>query len=314
MLIIADPGVDDAFALMYALHHPEIEVVGVINGYGNVSQQHSVRNTWYLLKLAGQDEIPIILGASKPLTGDPPEYFYDIHGKDGLGSLSPDTPGHITVYPFSKAYELIARHGAELTIVNLSRLTTLALMYLHQESNINLVKEILVMGGAFHVPGNVTHLAEANIYGDPLAAKIVTTHGTNLTFIPLNVSNRAIITNDIVSHLSKNSASPFAKIIHPIMSHYSTQYEKMIPNINGAPLHDVTLFSYLLNPGRYHDIKRQIFVVETGHSKGLTHADFRPVPNVKKEYPEHTIIIEFDPEFFLKDFIEVMNNTLTYRA
>ncbi|WP_431804951.1 nucleoside hydrolase [Halobacillus andaensis] len=197
-------------------------------------------------------------------------------------------------------------HNGKLTLVNLSRLSTLALMHLHQESNIELAENIMIMGGAFHVPGNVTHLAEANIYGDPHAAKVVATHGKNLTFIPLNVTNRAIITNEVITYLTKYSKSPFAKIFHPMMSAYSFQYENIIPNINGAPLHDVTLFCYLLNKERFYSVNRQIFVVESDASKGLTYADFRHVPDMKANHPIHTIVLDFDYNFFLQDFIQVM--------
>ncbi|GGF13093.1 nucleoside hydrolase [Halobacillus andaensis] len=307
VLIIADPGVDDSFAIMYALLHPEIEVVGIVCDYGNVSQKDAIRNTKLLLKIADQEDIPIILGADRPLTGEAPQYFYDIHGDYGLGGFVPDSPASIKVYPFTKMYELIDEHGKDLTVVNLSRLSTLALMYFHPESNIDQVDQVLIMGGAFHVPGNVTPLAEANIYGDPQAAKVVAKHGQNITFIPLNVSNRAIITNDDISHLTQNSISPYSSILEPIMSYYSKQYENLIPGINGAPLHDVTLFSYLLNQDRYLTVDRQVQVIVDGPSKGLTHADFRPVPKVIGKAPIHTIVVDFDPSFFVKDFIEIMS-------
>ncbi|WP_431799709.1 nucleoside hydrolase [Halobacillus andaensis] len=102
VLIVADPGVDDAFAIIYALLHPDIEVAGIINEYGNVSQEDAVRNTWYLLKIADKEEIPIILGAHQPLTGNSPEYFYNIHGVEGLGSVRPRLKDSITVFHSSK--------------------------------------------------------------------------------------------------------------------------------------------------------------------------------------------------------------------
>ncbi|MFG6149180.1 nucleoside hydrolase [Halobacillus sp. B23F22_1] len=307
VLIIGDPGVDDAFAIMYALRHPEIEVVGIVSGYGNVSQQDTVRNTKLLLDLADLEEIPIILGADRPLTGEEPQYFYDVHGNYGLGGLIPDSPASIKVYPLTKVYELIDEHGKDLTLANLSRLSTLALMYLHPENNLDQVDQVLIMGGAFHVPGNVTPLAEANVYGDPQAAKVVAKHGRNLTFIPLNVSNRAIITNEVIDYLAQNSSSPYTPILEPIMSYYSKQYETIMPGINGAPLHDVTLFSYLLNPDRYFTVNRQVHVTVDGPSRGLTHADFRPNPKTLDKDPIHTIVVDFDSSFFVKDFIKIMS-------
>ncbi|MEC3883791.1 nucleoside hydrolase [Halobacillus sp. HZG1] len=307
VLIIADPGVDDAFAIMYALLHPEIEVVGIVAEYGNVSQEIALRNTAYLLQLAGRTNIPIIKGADKPLTGTDPEFFFDIHGTHGLGEIIPpvQTPAHD---PFHKVYELMHTYGRDLNIINLSRFTSLALTFIQAESNIHKTGNVYVMGGAFFVPGNRTPVAEANVYGDPQAAKIVAAHGKNITFVPLNISNRAVIPLDTIKKVSIQNETPFSRIIFPIMDYYSTQYESIIPGIDGAPLHDVTLFSYLMNPEYYKVVERQVKVNTTGPSKGLTLADFRPAPDYIEGYPMHSIIIDFDKEAFTQDFVKIMTN------
>ncbi|SDP52722.1 nucleoside hydrolase [Halobacillus aidingensis] len=305
VLIIADPGVDDAFAIMYALLHPEIEVVGIVAEYGNVSQDIALKNTAYLLQLAQEPDIPIIKGADKPLTGAPPEFFFDIHGAHGLGEIIPtiETPDHER---FQKVYELIDTYGEDLTIINLSRFTSLALTYIQSESNIDKSGDIYVMGGAFFVPGNRTSVAEANVYGDPQAAKIVAAHGENVTFVPLNVSNRAVIPLDTIKKVAAENDTPFSKIIFPIMDYYSTQYESIIPGIDGAPLHDVTLISYLMNPEDYKVVERQVSVNAIGPSQGLTYADFRPAPEYIEDYPMHNIIIDFNRKAFIKDFVDIM--------
>lgn len=305
VLIFADPGVDDAFAIMYAILHPEIEVVGIVAEYGNVSQEIALKNTAFLLQSAGREDIPIILGAEKPLTGSQPEYFYDIHGPHGLGGLQPNIRTPEKVHSFNKIYQLIDTYGKELIIINLSRLTSLALTFIHSESNITEVGSIIVMGGAFFVPGNRTSVAEANIYGDPQAAIIVAAHGEKVTFVPLNVSNRAIITLDTIRKIAEQNNHPFADLLVPIMKFYNTQYKLIIPGIDGAPLHDVTLFYYLINPDRFRVMERQVRVNEAGDSRGLTYADFRPAAEIKEQYPRHKIAIDFDPVAFIKDFIKI---------
>lgn len=306
VLIIADPGVDDACAIMYALLHPEIEIVGIVTEYGNVSQEVALKNTAYLLQLAGRQDIPLILGAEKPLTGSPPEFFYDIHGVHGLGEIIPPIKTPDQVYPFQKVYQLIDTYGKELTIINLSRLTSLALTYIQSHSNIQEAGRVIVMGGAFFIPGNRTPVAEANIYGDPQAAKIVASHGEAVTFVPLNISNRAHISLNTIQQIAEQNDTPYSPIILPIMSYYSTQYESILPGINGAPLHDVTLFSYLINSGDFTVVERQVSITDTGLSMGLTYADFRPVPQYIKGYPMHKIIIDFNRDAFIKDFVHVM--------
>ncbi|UOQ92379.1 nucleoside hydrolase [Halobacillus shinanisalinarum] len=307
ILLITDPGVDDSFAIMYALLNPNIEVVGIVCGYGNVSQADALRNSAYLLKLAGREDIPLINGAEAPLSF-PPQYFYEIHGYHGIGGVNTE---HITpakVYPFQKIFDLISTYGKELTIVNLSRFTTLALTFVQAGSNIHEVGEIIVMGGAFFVPGNSSPLAEANVYGDPQAAKIVATRGRGITFVPLNVSNRAIIPLDMIHYLSEQTSTYFSPILNPIMDYYSIQYQSIIPGINGAPLHDVTLLSFLTSQDHYKLISRQVFVVDDGPSRGLTYADFRPVPETIPHYPINKIIFDFEVEYFVNDFVKTMSS------
>jgi purine nucleosidase len=66
VLLFSDPGIDDSLAIMYALLHPQIELVGIVTGYGNVSQKQATQNAGYLLQLAGREDIPIIEGAKGP--------------------------------------------------------------------------------------------------------------------------------------------------------------------------------------------------------------------------------------------------------
>ena len=48
---------------MYGLLHPDIDIVGVVTGYGNVTQEKATSNAAYLLQLAGREDIPVINGA-----------------------------------------------------------------------------------------------------------------------------------------------------------------------------------------------------------------------------------------------------------
>ena len=46
-----DPGVDDAFALLYALNHPNINVLGITTVFGNVPVETSTKNALILYHL-----------------------------------------------------------------------------------------------------------------------------------------------------------------------------------------------------------------------------------------------------------------------
>ncbi|WP_420482323.1 nucleoside hydrolase, partial [Bacillus pseudomycoides] len=83
VLFLGDPGIDDSLAIMYGLLHPEIEIVGIVTGYGNVTQEQATSNAAYLMQLAGREDIPIINGAKMPLSGEFITYYPEIHGAEG---------------------------------------------------------------------------------------------------------------------------------------------------------------------------------------------------------------------------------------
>ena len=66
-----------------------------------------------------------------------------------------------------------------------------------------------IMGGAFLYPGNVTPIAEANFYGDPGAANIVMRYAKNLSIYPLNVTQSAIVTPEMVNYIHSKGKTKF---------------------------------------------------------------------------------------------------------
>ncbi|MFC7392152.1 nucleoside hydrolase [Scopulibacillus cellulosilyticus] len=310
LLLFTDPGIDDSFAIIYALLHPDIDLAGLVIDYGNVSQKEALANAAYLLKLANKEDIPLIEGAKCPMTGNLPQYAHDIHGTEGIGPIKTNHIQPKRVYPFQKIYELISEYGKELSIINTSPLTSLAFTYLYSASNIKQINETLIMGGAFLFPGNVSLVAEANIYSDPQAAKIVSTYGDSLTFLPLNITYHAIIPRKMIHQIANQNKNPFASIMKPAMDFYSDKYKHIIPGITGAPLHDVSILSYFTNPELFKGTKRQVFIVSDGIAKGQSIADFRPEPKVKSGHPVHRILLKFNYQGFLNNFYKVMLNSM----
>ena len=82
-----DPGVDDAFALLYALNHPNINVLGITTVFGNVPVETSTKNALILSEMAHKGTI-VYQGANKPLERKVTNYPSFIHGHDGLGDTN----------------------------------------------------------------------------------------------------------------------------------------------------------------------------------------------------------------------------------
>lgn len=308
VLFFGDPGIDDSIAIMYGLLNPNIDIVGIVPGYGNVKQEQATQNVAYLLSLAGKTKIPIIAGAKGPFSGEIIPFYPEIHGEEGLGPIRPpDTLPTAELLNFDQIFKIIEKYENELYIVDVGRSTSLAIAFLLGGEVINKVKGIYVMGGAFFVPGNVTAEAEANFYGDPIASNLVCEHARNLAIHPLNITVQALLTSDMVDTIVRRGInSPFRNLIRPIFDYYYEFYKKSMPGIKGTPLHDVVALSAIVNPTIVQYARRRVKIEQSGILKGVSVADFRENPDEEKVETLDRIALRLDYEKFKTDFIQIM--------
>lgn len=185
-----DTGVDDSLALAYLLNSPEIELVGVGTIGGNTSASQAATNTLNLLSLAGREDVPVALGSPNWLTRKFDGGVPHIHGQNGIGDVQlPTSAGSVIS---ESASELLIRlsheHAGELLIVAVGPLTNLALALSADPTLAGRIASVTAMGGAVLVPGNVSAVAEANIWNDPEAAQQVVAADWDLTIVPLDVT------------------------------------------------------------------------------------------------------------------------------
>lgn len=112
--------------------------------------------------------------------------------------------------------------------------------------HLKMVASLYVMGGAFFVPGNVTALAEANFYGDPTSSNYILKFAHNLTITPLNATQFAILTPDIVDAISKNKKNIYAFMIAPVFEYYYEFYKKNQYQVFPERLFTIFLLLWLL--------------------------------------------------------------------
>ncbi|MBM7583798.1 purine nucleosidase [Bacillus pakistanensis] len=310
IILFADTGIDDAIALIYALKNPEIDLLAVVSGYGNIDREKSLRNAEYLLELAGRDDIPVLAGATRPLNGEEPIFFPDIHGVEGLGPILPPIPEEQFARRtnISTLFQIIKDNPNEVTIVNVGRCTTLAIAWLLNPEVMKDVKETFIMGGAFLVPGNVTEVAEANFYGDAQAADYVCQTSPNLTVIPLNVTRKALITPALVNYIDSRATSPIEKMIKPILDFYYEAYQQLEPGIDGTPQHDLAAVMAALDiPDLYRYSNRVVRVQhEESFANGLSIADFRPGSMDCFGLDCDRIATEINENVFISNVLEIL--------
>ena len=198
VILDVDTGTDDALALGYAVASPRIELVAVTTVAGNVGVEKTTANTLAVLDWLGAGDVPVHRGASRPLVRPHRDAVY-FHDEGGLGGARlPPSIRSVGADRGPAALIRLARlRPREVTLVTLGPLTNLAIA-LNVEPNLpELLKSVVVMGGAYSVPGNTTPAAEFNILVDPEAAEqVFTARFPNLTAVGLVVTGRVALTRD----------------------------------------------------------------------------------------------------------------------
>jgi purine nucleosidase len=257
IIIDCDPGVDDALALLLAMHSPELTIEGITPVAGNVPLELTLPNALRLVEIAGRTNIPVAAGASRPLTRKLITAAY-AHGENGLGGVTFPEPRTKPVA--ENAAQLIRRvvraHPGEVTIVAIGPLTNLALAFREDRELPRLVRSLYLMGGSLS-RGNVTPSAEFNIYVDPEAAKEVFHAGIPIVMVGLDVTRKAVLRDEHIKQLEaaqNASAQAAGKITRAIWN------RSQRANTGGGPvMHDSVAVAALLDPSV---VKTQDFYVE----------------------------------------------------
>lgn len=220
IILDTDPGIDDALALFLALAAPEIQLEAVTTVSGNVSVEHTTRNALTLLELAGRTEIPVARGCEGPLLAGVARAD-DVHGGNGLGGVFLPEPQlkPLARHAVDVIVEKVLAAPGEIALVAVGPLTNLALAVRRAPELVKAVREVVIMGGALRVPGNITPTSEFNIFADPHAAHIVFHAGWPTRLVTLDVTNRTLYPRADVARLAANG-HPVTALILQMVDYY----------------------------------------------------------------------------------------------
>ena len=275
IIIDTDPGVDDAMAILFAFQSPELEVVGLTTIFGNVHTNLGTQNALRLVEFAGFPEVPVAHGAELPLVVSL-DYVADfVHGTDGLGNInSPPPQGQ--PQPKSAAefiIEMVMNNPGEITLVPVGPLTNLALALALEPRIAQNVAEVVIMGGAVTVNGNVTPAAEANIIHDPHAADVVMRAGWPLTLVGLDVTMKTVMNDDFLQRIG-DSGSYIGRFIYNISRFYRAFHNDAY-GLNGIHTHDPAAIAYVIDSSLFTTISGPVRVITEGQAIGQTLLDQR---------------------------------------
>jgi inosine-uridine nucleoside N-ribohydrolase len=207
MILVVDTGVDDALALALAVRHPQIQLEAVLTSWGNVGLDLVNSNTLRVLDWLGATHVPVLSGADRPLV-DPAIDAAHFHGQDGLGGARlPPSPRSASGDAVAYLIQRLMAEPGELSVVCTGPFTNLALAVQQEPRVVDCVREVVVMGGTAHLPGNVTPVAEFNVGADPEAAAIVFDQTWSVTMVGLDVTNQVVLRAQEVRQLDGDSSA-----------------------------------------------------------------------------------------------------------
>ncbi|MER2536647.1 MAG: nucleoside hydrolase [Rhizobiaceae bacterium] len=283
IIIDADPGQDDAVAILLALASPELEVLGITAVAGNVPLALTETNARKVCELAKRTDIRVFAGADRPMmrrlvTAE------EVHGKTGLNGPALPEP----VMPLQDRHAvdfivdtLMREPAGTVTLCTLGPLTNIGLALAREPRIASRIQQIVLMGGGLFEGGNVTPAAEFNIYVDPHAADLVLRCGAPIVMMPLDVTHKALTTakrTKAFRALGTRVGSAVAEMLE-----FFERYDEQKYGTDGGPLHDPCVIAWLIQPdlfsGRYCNV-----TVETCSelTMGMTVADWWGVTKLPK--------------------------------
>jgi purine nucleosidase len=262
-IVDTDPGQDDAIALLFALAASDrLDLLAITAVAGNLPLDLTSRNARIVREWANRPEVPVYAGCHKPLVRELVTAEH-VHGKTGLDGVPlPESegelaPGHAVDF-LIKTLSAAPEHS--VTLCTIGPLTNIATALIQAPNVKNGIEEIVMMGGAYFKRGNVTPVAEFNVYADPDAAAIVFQSGVPIIVFPLDVTYKALATPGRIERLKKLGNQAGKLIAQILASHERHDIEKF--GLEDGPLHDPCVIGYVLNPSLFSG-KRVNVAIET---------------------------------------------------
>ncbi len=276
ILIDTDAGSDDLMGIAFLLSQPDVRIEAVTIANGLAHPDAGARNVSRLLELAGHRDVPVFAGRNQPLSGQaefPAEWRKIADELPGV-TLPPLEHQPETRPAANYLIERLRQHDRPVRILALGPLTNLAEALRREPSITGTIDEIVIMGGAIHVPGNLADggvfrtsnkTAEWNLFVDPLAARIVFRSGIPIRLIALDATNTVPIHSEFVREFEAHARTPLGRFASQVLQ---SDHDSVDQGIFYAwdPLAAVAL----LHPGVVRLVPLHIEIREDAPEEGRT--------------------------------------------
>jgi purine nucleosidase len=304
LILDVDTGIDDMVALLIAATAPELNLRGVTCVAGNVEIHHVARNTGKILQMVGRADVPVSIGAARPLQrrlrtapethGPTGTGYVELRGEDRKLGSTEYTP--IPAARYLGAH--IRRHPGEMTVVALGPLTNLAAAVNNGVDLARGARQVVWMGGTLEERGNTTETGEWNACVDPEAAEACLRAGVIDRMFPLDATQDIVFTMEDLRVLPDTH---LASVVRDAIRFY-VGFHKEADGIDGCYLHDpVTLIGALLRPELVTEVVTERLACDTRADPQLAGSLYR---SEEANRPTIEIATAIEPEPMKAELLE----------
>jgi inosine-uridine nucleoside N-ribohydrolase len=304
-----DTGTDDALAILYALGHPDLELLGITCVAGNVAVDQAVINTCKVLAAASAGDIPVAAGAVQPLI-EPARRWGGSHGPDGLGGIQlPDPARHPSpLHATELMHQLITVSPEPVSLVTLGPKTNVAMLLITYPDVAAQLEQIIFMGGSAS-GGNVAALAEFNVWQDPEAARCVIESSIPITMYGFDLFGRLAVSQEDADRLRAHD-NPAIRLAGELLSRRRVSSDDSAHDYVGL-LGDAGAMVLLTNPELFVTRELLVRVNLDGIGRGQTIVDQPTMRGLvgrdPDRWPRIAVAVDLDVAQAASTFVKTIN-------
>jgi inosine-uridine nucleoside N-ribohydrolase len=279
LIIDLDPGIGDAAAAVLAMLDPEIDLLALTATQGVVSGQVATRNLYSIVAQVDPPKWPRIGSAPAGVFWHKPaaeSHLESLNGSTGLGDLEIFAPELHHRHESSKVLiDIVRDNPHQVHLLMLGPLTNLAAACERAPDLLSLLAGLICLGGTVSASGDITAVAETNMYLDPEAARHVLCSREAKTMVPLDATNSVVITYEDFNRISMGQ-SPSARFLKQLLPFYFRAHHQFL-GMEGIRLREVVALASVSRPGLCQTEPMLVDLEVNGYlTRGMTVVERRP--------------------------------------
>ncbi|MBS0263175.1 MAG: nucleoside hydrolase [Planctomycetes bacterium] len=251
LIIDLDPGIGDAVAAVLAMLDPELDLLALTATSGIVPGPVATRNLYSIVAHVDPPKWPRIGSASITRNWHKPDEqtsLGTVNGPTGLGDLEIFAPSPHHKHESAKVLiDIVREYPHQVTLLTLGPLTNIVAACELAPDFLSQLGELVCLGGAVSVGGDISAAAEANMYLDPEAARQVLSAPEVKTLVPLDATNSVIITYDHFNRVSTAGRTPATLFLKQLLPYYFRAHHQYL-GMEGIWLREVVALAAVARP------------------------------------------------------------------